>query len=70
MNAEAKGFLTSVTIWGAIALAVNQGLAYFNVGVTIDDPVGMSSDVANLVGLIMVIVGRFRATKPIKLFKS
>ena len=54
---EKKHFLASRTIWGLILIAVGEAF---------EKQLGEISDVFKVVGLILAIIGRWLADKPLK----
>jgi len=55
---ERKHFLTSKTIWGLILIAVGEAF---------EKQLGEISDVFKVVGLILAVIGRWLADKPLTL---
>lgn len=68
----AKPWYLSKTIWGAILMFAALLLSFFGVTVTPEEQASMADliiqiaeGVVGLVGFVLTIYGRFKATKPI-----
>lgn len=68
-----KPFFQSKTIVGAVMMLVSLGLQFYQVDASTDEITKAGVDLGNaiegitgLVGFILVIVGRVKATRPIK----
>ena len=62
---ETKPFWASLTFWGAV-LAVVAPFVLQWTGVVLDEQ-GWAQDIVTAIGGVMVLLGRWRATQPLRL---